>query len=419
MTSPAAPLRHSHTPGSISAAFSYREFRIMWLGTAASNIGTWMQNVALPAYIQGRTGSGALVGAMVFAQLGPLLLLSIPGGVLANRIPRRTFIVAAQSGQLIGSLVLAALVASDASIVAVFFANLFIGSCNALSAPAFQSVSPQLVDRPDIPGVISLNSMQLNGSRVLGPVLAGLLGLWGVSVAGIFVVNAVTYLFVIASVMVVTLPPLPPPSGEEGWRVLTGGIRIARGKPVLARLLATMALWSFFSLPFVGLFPTVVELNFDIDASSSQYKWLYAVWGFGALLGASVTGSVLARVDKRRVIPPGFASFGLALAVFALVNSATLAFPVGFIVGFCYFMTATSMITVFQQFVSNAERSLVMSLWFMSFGGTVPIGNLVFGPVIDRFGARGVLLGGAAFSVFLAYWCDLRRPKFANFQPEA
>ena len=116
----------------------------------ASNIGTWMQNVAFPAYVQRRTGSAAIVGLMVFAQLGPLLLLSIPGGILANRFPRRPWLITMQSAQIVFSLALAALVARDAPIAALFGINVLIGIAFALNAPAFQASIPLLLDRRDL-----------------------------------------------------------------------------------------------------------------------------------------------------------------------------------------------------------------------------------------------------------------------------
>lgn len=415
----APPLPHHHTPGSIRAALSYREFRLVWLGMFGSNIGTWMQNLALPAYVQTRTGSAATVGLMVFAQLGPLLLLSIPGGVLANRFPRRPWLVSMQIAQLACSLALAALVSKDAEIAAIFAVSLGIGVANALNNPAFQSSVPLLVDRRDLPGVVSLNSTSLNGARVIGPAIAALLGLWGVTVAQLLIINAATYLAVIAALMVVHLPRPKQDLSAEGWRKLTLGIRIARQKPVLGRLLVTMALFSFFSLPYVGLFPAVAEHNFGIDAGGSTYKWLYAVWGLGACLGALGAGTLFASVDKRRVIAPAFLVFAVFLAAFAVVRNPAPAFPIGFVLGFAYFLVATSMLTVLQQEVSDSERALVMSLWFMAFGGTVPLGNLVFGPLMDRFGARWILLGGALFAVFLAWWCDLPRRGFSAAVEEA
>ena len=117
MSAPARTLPHRHRPGTARAALAYRDFRLIWLGLFASNIGTWMQNFTLPAYIEHRTESAALVGLLVFMQLGPLLLLSIPAGVLADRFPRRPFLVAMQSVQLVFSVVLAALVATRGAAV--------------------------------------------------------------------------------------------------------------------------------------------------------------------------------------------------------------------------------------------------------------------------------------------------------------
>ena len=128
--------------------------------------------------------------------------------------------------------------------------------------------------------------------------------------------------------------------------------------------------------------------------------------------------SWLAAFDKRHVIPYGFAAFGATLGVFALMRSPGPAFVVCFLLGFAYFMTATCMITVIQQNVTDAERAAVMPLWFMSFGGTVPIGNLVAGPIIDRVGARPVLITGALFAIYLAWWTDLARLGPDAFLPE-
>ena len=416
MTAPTTPLQHRYTPGSVRAALSYRDFRLVWIGLLASNIGTWMQNVALPAYIQRRTGSAAVVGLMVFAQLGPLLVLSVPAGILANKFPRRPWLITMQSAQIVFSLVLAALVAKDAPIVALFFTNLLVGTANALNAPAFQASIPMLVDRRDLPGAIALNSTNINGSRVIGPVIAAMLGVWGVTVPQLFVINAGTYLFVIAALAVVHIPVVHNRFADQGWRQLTVGWRIVRSRAILGRLLATMTLFSFFCLPYVGLFPAVAQLNFGLDPTGSAYKWLYATWGFGACLGALGTGTVFARVDKRHIVSPGFLGFAVCLAAFALVGSPAPAFPIGFGLGFFYFLTTTGMLTVLQQNIADHERAVVMSLWFMAFGGTVPIGNLVFGPLMDHIGARWILLGGAVFALFLAWWCNLDRPRLRSAQ---
>ena len=408
MTTEAPPLPHSYTPGSARAALSYRDYRLVWSGMFASNTGTWMQNLVLPAYIQSRTGSGGLVGLIVFAQLGPVLFLSIPGGVLASRFPRRAWLVTMQSVQLVGSLVLALLASQEASITALFMCNLAIGIGNALGAPAFQATVPMLVDRRDLPGAIALNSTQLNGSRVVGPLIAALLTLWGVTMAQIFVINAVTYLFMVAALFVVTIPEPGRAQPGQGWRQLTAGFSIARTRRIVGRPLSTMFLFSFLCLPFIGLFPTVADVGLGIDPSGPTYKWLYATWGLGAMLGALSAATVLARFDKRRLIRPALIGFAVSLAVFGALRSPAPAFPVGFLLGWFYFLLTTSLLTVLQQHITDAERPKVMALWFMSFGGTVPLGNLAFGPVMDHIGPHWVLAAGAVFALLLVGWCDLR-----------
>ncbi len=409
MSTTAGALHHHHTPGTARAALSYPRFRALFIATTCSNVGTWMQNFILPAYIDDRTGSATLVGLLVFTQLGPLLLLSLPAGVLADRVDRTRFVVAMQIVMLSGSVGLAGLVHWHAPLWTLFAVQFAIGTANALNAPAFSASMPMLVDRRDLPGAVSLNSAMINGSRILGPALAALLSVFGFGTAELFLVNAATYVLLIVPLLRNPLPSVRTNHPEQGWRRLTTGINIARRRAVLSRVLLSMTLFSLVSLPFVGLFPSVARLNFGLDPTGAEYKLLYVVWGSGALFGALAVGSWLANVDKRRLVPWGFSAFAACLTAFALVRSPAPAYPIGFALGFVYFMTATCMITVIQQNLTDAERGSVMPLWFMSFGGTVPVGNLIAGPIVDQVGARWVLLAGAAFALFLAWWTDLGR----------
>ncbi|MEO1055278.1 MAG: MFS transporter [Actinomycetota bacterium] len=421
MTTDAAPEQapaHGHTPGTARAALAYRSFRIIFIGLALSNIGTWMQNFTLPAYVDDRTGRPALVGAMIFMQLGPLLLLSIPGGVLADRVSKQKLQLSMQVISALLTLVVALIVATNAALWTVFAVQLGIGIANALNAPAFQSTMPLLVHRQDLPGAISLNSAMINGTRVMGPVLAAILAAAGLSIAQLLLVNAATYLFFVAALLYVKMPEVRGVQTAKGWRVLLTGIGIARERAVLARLLLGMFLFSLFSLVYIGLFPSVARLNLDIDPTSNTYRWLYAVWGAGAFFGAIAVGTWFAKVDRRALIVRGFLGFAVLLAIFSQLRGPELAFPVGFMLGFCYFMTATAITTTLQLNLKNTERAQVMPLWFMVFGGTVPIGNLIFGVVIEWVGPRVVLGFGAAFAVFLAWWVDLRRMPQSAFLPE-
>lgn len=409
--------RQRHRPGTARAALAYPAFRILFIGTTLSSVGTWMQNFTLPAYLDSRTGSAGLVGLMVFAQLGPLLLLSIPAGMLADRVNRTRLVIGMQSTMLVFSLVLAGLVATDAPLWTLFAAQLAIGIANTVNAPAFSASIPMLVGRADLPGAISLNSAMINGSRILGPAFAALLAALGMSIAQLFLVNAATFLFLIVPLCFVALPQVAGKVTRRGWRQLSAGIDIVRNRRVLSRTISTMFLFSLVCLPYVGLFPSVARLNFDLDPEGNGYRLLYITWGLGAFFGALAVGTWLSRRDTRRLVPFGLLLFAAALGVFSVLSSLTVALPVSFALGFVYFMTATALASVMQRNLADNERAMAMPLWFMAFGGTVPLGNLIAGPIMDSIGARWVLGFGALFAVGLSWWSNLARLDEDDFLP--
>lgn len=378
----------------------------MWMASLGSNVGTWMQNVLLPVYILNRTGSTSLVGVMVFAQLGPLLFLSIPAGVIADRFDRRKWLIAMQLVQLTFSAALAPLASANAPVWSIFLVALGVGVGNALNAPAWSAMLPSLVSKADLPGSVSLNSLTINGSRVIGPIIVAVLRSSGVSIAQIFLINAATYLIVVFTLLATTIPK-PTARHEVGWRALSSGIRIARERKPVGRMLLSIFSFSLISLPYVGLFPSVARMNYGMTKESTTYEWLYATWGLGAAFGGLAIGTVFVEADKRTIVRRGFFAFAIFLALFAIGTSTIWAFVVGAMLGFSYFATTTSLNTIFQSRLADHERGRVMALWFMSFGGTVSIGNLIFGPLMDAVGARWVLGGGAVWALFLAWWCNI------------
>ena len=394
--------------GSARAAFQSRDFRRIWFGSFASNIGTWIQNVVLPVYIYGRTGRASFVAVVIFAQLGPILLLSIPGGVIADRVDRKKFLISMQILQLLCSLLLAYFAANNAAIWLIFAAQLGVGIGNALQIPGWSSMLTTLVEPKDLPGAISLNSTVINGARVIGPIIVAVLAQWNVTTAQFFSINAVTYLFVIFALISVKIPEFTRDT-TAGWRRFTFAFKIARERIVVSRLVLTLASFSLLSLPYVGLFPAVAQLNFGIESQSSTYNWLYATWGLGACLGGLSVSTVFVDVDNRRLIRIGFASFSVSMMAFALAPNVSLAFFSVFFLGAAYFFTTTSMQTVLVSGLSPEIRARVMALWFMAFGGTVPIGNLVFGPLIDRYGSQWLLIMGSLWAAVLWWWCDIER----------
>lgn len=395
-------------PGSARAALRYPVFRRVFIGSFLSNVGTWMQNVVLGALAYELTGSPVFVGVLLFAQLGPLLLLSVVGGALADTIDRRLLLGWVSLSQLVLSLVLAAVAAPEhpnqVALVAIVFA---IGTGQAMFNPAYSAMVPQLVGRRDLPGAISLHSAQMNGSRVIGPVIGALL-FSAVGAPLVFVCNAASYLFVIGSLVGVRLPaPVAVSDDERGLRRLVAGFAVARRDVRVRRCLVAIFVFSLVSLTFVGQFPVVAQRNLGIDERSTTYGLLYAAFGLGAVVGALAIGTVLASRPKERIVPVSLVAYAVVLTVFALLRTPGPAFVVVLLVGLTYFGFITSLSTVLQQELEDHERGRVMALWIMAFGGTVPVGNLIAGPIIEATSITAVMLVGAASALGLAAYARL------------
>jgi MFS family permease len=394
--------------GSARAALRHATFRRVFLGAFLSNVGSWMQNVVLGALAYDLTRSPTFVGVLLFAQLGPLLLFSLVGGLLADAFDRRRLLVTVSWVQGALSLALAWVARVDdpsqAALVGIVF---LIGIGQAIFGPTYSALLPSLVGRADLSGAISLNSAQMNGSRVIGPVVgSALFARFGADV--VFTFNAASYLLVIWALLSVRLPdPTPDTSGLRGLRRLGAGFQVARADPIVGRCLVVIVLFSLLSLPFIGQLPTVADVNLGIAARSTQYGILYACFGIGALAGALSIGTVLAGRSLELVVRVGLLAFAGFLAVFALLRTPAPAYVVVLLVGLAYFAVITSLSTVLQERLDDANRGRVMALWIMGFGGTVPVGNLIAGPIIEATSITAVVLAGAAIAAALAWYADL------------
>lgn len=383
-------------------------FRRVYIGAFFSNIGSWMQNVVLGAMAYDLTESSSFVGLILFAQLGPMLFFSMIGGLLADTFDRRRLLITISVTQAFLALGLAAVAAADqpnrVAMLAIVFA---IGMGQSVFGPAYSAVLPEIAGPGNLAGAISLNSAQMNGSRVIGPAIGGFLfAVYGASV--VFVINAATFAFVIAALYSIALPSVEVSGADEPrLQRLALGFRIARSRHPVGRCLAVMVLFSFLSLPFIGQLPVLADRNLGIAAKSSAYGWLYASFGLGAMLGALSIGTVFATVPMERLVRGGLVFFAAGLGVLAWLREPVSAFVLIAVVGFFYFGTVTALSTVLQTHLANHERGRVMALWMMAFGGTVPLGNLVAGPLIDATSVTTVVFPGAVIALGLAWWADL------------
>ena len=362
-----SPTSTSPRTGTARSALQHRHFRVLFIGASLSNVGTWMQNFMLPAYLDVRTGSAAFVGLLIFAQLGPMLFGSVPAGVLADRVDRTRLILAMQASMMVLSVVLGGLALERTNLDDLRH-SAWHWHCQHRASACVQRSLPSLVPRADIGGAVSLNSAMINGSRIAGPALAAFLGWIGLDLWQLFLINAATYCFIMVPLAKNHLPSINGMNKAKGWRALTAGVGLARRRKVLLVLLSSMFCFSVVSLPYIGLFPSVTRLNLGLAADSGAYKVLYITWGLGAFLGALSVGTVLSEVSRHILIRWSFRLFALFLFLFAITSNFAVALPVSFVLGVVYFLLATAMMTELQHNLTDAERASIMPLWFMSFG---------------------------------------------------
>jgi MFS family permease len=398
-----------HRPGTLRAALARPAFRRVWLGSLASNVGTWMQNITLGILAYDLTGEAWFIGVLTFAQLGPMLVLSPVGGAVADRVDRRVLMVTIAASQTVLSLALAWVALADRpDEVALVVLVALIGIGGALNGPVAAATLPALAGREDLQAAVALNSAAMNASRVVGPVLGGVVaGVGGASL--VFAVNAATYLFVIAAVC--TARADFSASGKRGvgpLRQLREGFRAARADRVVTRVLVTIAVYSLCSLVFIYQMPKIAAEQFGLEGV--HYTLLFACFALGAVSGALAMGSAFANLPRSRMTRGGLAAFAVALAAFALTGSPAVAFPTVFVTGASYFVVVTALSTTLQMRVDDSVRGRVMGLWMMGWAGLVPVGGLIAGPVIDAVGMVPVLLFGAAVAAVLAATMDLREP---------
>ena len=367
-----------------------------------------MQGAAQGVLAWELTKSSSFLGAIIFAQLGPLAILSLVGGSLADSVDRRKLLLATQLWQMAWTFVLAYLVIDDLIEPWLLLTLVFImGLGQGIYAPTFTSVLPTMAGPGNLGAAVSLNSTQMNAARVVGPAIGG----WLTSKVGfaeVFALNAFTYIFVLWALFVTRFPSPTVVIRSLSDR-LFGGFKLASRAPQVGRPLMAMSMFSMFCLPFIGQLPAIADVQLGVDPKSTEYGYFYAAFGFGALVGALLVGTSLVNFPRDRVARTTLVGFALALGWLSTVNSITVAYAAVFAVGLFYFVFPTTMSTMWQEHVDETVRGRVSAIWVLSFGGTVPFANILAGPLVDITSLRTVLLSGSLAALGLATF--LRFPR--------
>jgi len=399
-------------------ALRSRNFRVFFAGQFVSLVGMWMQTLATSWLVYRLTGSALLLGITAGVQQLPILFLAPLAGVWAERVNRRRVLIITQSLSSLQALALAVLTFSGAiSIPLIIVMGLLMGVINAVETPTRQAFLLELIEeRRDLPNAIALQATMWQAARFIGPSLAGLV-LAGFGEAWCFLLNALSYLAIVAAYVLIKVAPRNVPGAIGNWRrQLAEGFRFGFGFLGTRRLLLLLGTVSFFTASWSSLMPIFAAEIFAGD--SRTLGFLIGAVGMGALGG----GAWLAlRSSVRGLGGVAAATTVLAgAAMTAFSQSTALALSLGLLVvfGFGLVVTAAASNTLLQTLADEDKRARVISLYVMFFLGMMPIGNFVTGAIAERAGAPLTFLlcglvvcaAGAAFALGLKRWNEAVRP---------
>lgn len=389
----AVPARRSGF-GHATRAFRNRDYRIFWTGALISNSGTWLQGVTVPYVLLELTGRASWVGLSTFATFVPTMLLGALGGSLADRHDRRRVLIIGQAAAAVVALALwVAWVAGVRSPVAIVAITALGGVTQGLTIPAWQAFVPSLVPLDDLASAISLNSLQFNAARAIGPAVAGaLLAASGPSAA--FLLNGLSFVAVLVALLVITGRPSTGPRPAAG--VLRGfleSIAYIRRQPGIGVGIVIAAVVAFLGYPAVQFAIVFAELVYDVGPVAVGL--LTGVIGLGAVAAAPVVSGAFGDLPRERVVRWSLPVYGLALLVFGtsttVAQGAVGLFGAG--AGFLAIVATTN--TAVQSIVADPMRGRVMATRIMTFTGAFPLGALIQSSLADLVSPRLVVSGSA------------------------
>lgn len=376
-------------------AFRHRDYLIFWCGALASNIGTWLTNLAVPYVLFELTHSAFWVGLAALAQFLPGVLCAPLGGSLADRFDRRRLLLATQAGAALAAgglcLLWFAGVREPLAIMAVVSVNgLFIG----LNLPSWQSFVNDLVPRADLTSAIALNSLQFNAARSIGPAIAGLL-LATLGAGWAFLINALSFGFVIWAIY--TVRPRKRPGAVPGTaRTFSGfaeALRYVRGQRGIQVAIIVSVLIGFFGNPIFGF--TVVFADQIFRVGAVGLGLLNAALGIGSLLAAPLVSGWVRHLTLSRTVRWALPLCAVGMLGFAVAPSLPWAALALLFVGASFLAVVSSANTAIQMIVADHVRGRVLAVRIMIFTGSFPLGALAQGWLADRVGPQATVAGGA------------------------
>lgn len=390
---PAAPLR-----AGAFASLHHRDFRLFYIGQLLSLVGTWMQSTAQGWLVLDLTNDELKLGIVTAVSTVPTLLFALYAGALADRSDKRRIIVRANAVALVLAAALGVLIATHTVTYGALLAIVFgLGTVSAFEIPTRQSFFVELVGADDLPNAIALNSSAFNASRIVGPAIAGwVIGALGV--AACFFANAVSYVFVIAGLMMMRRPPFRAPERTAGTvENIREGLSYIRGHRVVRTLVWMIAAMSVLGFPFVMLMPVFARDVLHVGATG--LGWLLSAMGTGALAGGLILAHLGSRVPRGRLLLGASIAFCAGIIAFSFSRSFPLSLALLAFVGFTMILNNATINSLLQSVTPNELRGRVMSVYVLMFVGTGPIGSLQAGAAARVLGAPVAVAAGAALLI--------------------
>lgn len=392
----------------LAAALHYRDFRVLWFGALTSTIGTWMQEVALNWLIVTITGAASafFLGLQTFLGQAPILLLTLVGGVIADRHDRRQVLLFSQYVQMSVAFVLALLVYFDViAIWHVLTLAVVTGTAQAFGGPAYQSLLPSLVAKEHVPNAVALNSIQFNLARVIGPLLAGgALAAWGM--VACFGLNGLSFLAVIFAIFSMHIRHVHTAPTVGMREQMKSGLRFVRQSPAIIGLTVLASATTFLGNPLLTFLPLFARDVFQGDVA--QYTQLMAFAGGGAVTGALVVAWLGKFKHMGLTLLLIQVAFGILTVLFAQSRVFWLNAILLFACGAGLVMVFAMISSLVQLIAPNEMRGRVMSIYMVAFRGGMPLGSLASGFVASYTSAPFVLTVNGVLLSLVAAWFLLK-----------
>jgi MFS family permease len=396
----------------------HRNYRLFWTGQTLSLIGTWMQSMAQGWLALELSNSPFLVGLVAAIGSMPILVLSLPAGLLADRIPRLRLVIIMQALMLVEAVALWALTWTHHITIAWLLLLAGInGVSTAFEIPARQAMIVELVGREDLHDAIALNSSGFNLARVVGPA-AGAAVIAAAGMAWCFALNALSYVAVLVALALVRLPPGLVRQAEGGASLIAGmldGLRYMRETADISALMRVVTVFSVFGIPYIVLMPVVARDLLHTGAGG--YGVLLACVGVGGLSGALFLAAMGRRLRRGRVLQSSCYAYGMLLVAFALSRSVLLACVLLLGAGFAMIVNGALANGLLQGTVPDALRGRLMAAYsFVVVGLSQVVGAFLAGSAANAFGVDWTIAGGAVILLVYTRWAYARRPELRRMR---